>query len=119
MRKKLNSILLILLIFLIFVFSGCTETNTDEKSRFIGKWRLELFPTYTWTFYENGTVITCENGTNFYNLTYTAQDGNLSFYIPGYPNDPLSYYYKFYDNDTRVNLSMVVSPEDTFVIVRI
>jgi len=115
MRKKLKSISFILLIFLIVVLSGCTKINTDEKSRFIGKWGFELLPTYTFIFYENGTAVTPEAN----NLTYTVQDGKLSFYMPGYPDDPLSYEYSFSDNYTKITLSLVGSPEDKFVIIKI
>jgi hypothetical protein len=118
MRKKLKSILFIVFIFLIVVLSGCTKTNTDEKSRFIGKWQIESLPIYTYTFYENGTVMTSE-GNITYNLTYTVQDGRLSFYMPGYPDDPLSYEYSFSDNYTKITLSLVGSPEDKFVIIKI
>jgi len=118
MKKRLI-ITGILLTLLTAILSGCTDSSVDEKSRFVGTWRMELVPIYVYTFYANGTVTTREVNVT-YNLTYKVEDGKLSFYMPEYPDEPLSYYYFFSDNDTRLNLSLVYSPENvTFDLIKI
>ncbi len=117
MKRRLV-IIGILLTLLTAILSGCTDSSVDEKSRFVGAWHMELVPIYAYTFYANGTVTTREANVT-YNLTYKVEDGKLSFYMPEYPNDPLSYYYSFSENDARLTLSLMSSPEDTFDLIKI
>lgn len=100
------------------VLSGCTVDTDDERNKFVGTWRMELVPIYTYTFYANGTVITRESN-HTYNLTYEIEEGILSFYMSDYPNDPLSYYYSFSEGDNRLTLTLLQSSEDTFDLIKI
>ena len=118
MKRRLG-ITGILLILLTAILSGCIDSSVDEKSRFVGTWCMELVPVYTYTFYANGTVTTREVNVT-YNLTYKVEDGKLMFYMLEYPDDPLSYSYSFSENDTRLTLSLVYSPETaTFDLIKI
>jgi len=133
MKKQVLFIIMVIIL-LSILFSGCNESNTslsNDKSKFIGKWEMEtenpdihLNRVY-YTFYTNDTVkivfthpmgdfpdqepmIICYN--------YEIKDGKLCITLPGYEdfygnNENLGCQtYQLTSNDTQLILEFIDDP---------
>jgi len=122
MKRKLLGLLIAVLL-LAIVFSGCTETTTKtEIDRFVGTWRtssgfspfnnISLFIGSA-TFYKNGTGKSYFSDSLPEQFNYSISDGKITIALLNFEELSIEYNYSFSENDTRLNLT---NNENTFIL---
>ena len=108
---------MIILLLLITVLNGCTNSSLNDKKKFIGTWMRttdEDWKLKNYTFLENGTFF-LSNVSDVIG-TWDAKDGIFTTVFLGVNS---SSYYVFSNNDQTLTLTDVTYPDVKLVLKKI